>query len=289
MSSWKRWSSLVRPDSPGDELEPVHTCHPPPRPGGRQQVLEPDGHGGRSSGEEALCWAHQSVEISRLRWSDAWRGSVAPASTRPATSGSGTRERCSGRQDRRSRLSVSGWVIGEFSRLGSAQEAVPVPPRSPFTVVMPTAARGATGGAIGTQGEDHGTPASERGGERRPRAVPWVTGGARCRCARDAVAAGPQPRSRPEARLSRRSEARARCAVGLASSYSNFTATPVTCRRRPRMPDSIRPWGGVPTATSAWSPAGWQWATWRASSSAFPAGSSTTSARRGSGRWRSSW
>jgi hypothetical protein len=54
----------------------------------------------------------------RPRWPASWRGSAARASAPPASSRSGTRERCSERQSRRSRMSVGGWAIGRVVASG---------------------------------------------------------------------------------------------------------------------------------------------------------------------------
>src|SRR5690606_496392 len=57
----------------------------------------------------------------------------------------------------------------------------------------------------------------------------------RRRCWRAAAASKPRPRA------TSRSATIVRCATGLWSSYLNLARTCVTCRRKPRIPDSIRP------------------------------------------------
>jgi len=63
--------------------------------------------------------------------------------------------------------------------------------------------------------------------------------------------------------------------AGLLPPNLNLARTAVTSSRMPRSPDSIRPKGSWYGTTGAVPPAGWKWATWRRSSSAFSSGSST--------------
>jgi hypothetical protein len=64
------------------------------------------------------------------------------------------------------------------------------------------------------------------------------------------------------------------------SSYLNLASTRSTCSRIPRIPGSIRPYGGSSTATSARPPSGWKSASWGARMSTLPWGSSITAGRQ---------
>jgi hypothetical protein len=123
----------------------------PSRPGGRPEDYARSTAGRGLSVEWTLCFPGVERRVIRPRWWDAWPGSVGPAWVLPASSGSETRKRCSDRQNRRSRMSVSGWVIGRVPAPGTCALrhcSCPCPSRSPFTVSVLGAARCSAPGSV---------------------------------------------------------------------------------------------------------------------------------------------
>lgn len=78
------------------------------------------------------------------------------------------------------------------------------------------------------------------------------------------------PASSPWPRSWSRPITLSRWSTGLWSSYLNLASTRSTVSRIPRIPDSIRPYGAVPTATAARSPSGWMSANWAVRMSTLP-------------------